>query len=176
MNTLSVKYQKRYNVPHIITYYDKSELGNFTDIVNHNDGPYKYREQWYKYEGNKQVPHREGDLPAEILYHPDGTVICERYYLNGLLHRDDDKSAEIYYYYSNNSKFCETWYKNGVYNRENDKPNIIKYDAAGNKIAEVWFGPDGNSYYRYNNKPALIYYHNKNEFVYMEHFLMSYTF
>ena len=49
-----------------------------------------------EYRKNNEL-HREGDLPARITSRPTGQVNEEQYYIEGKMHRDDNKPASILY-------------------------------------------------------------------------------
>lgn len=49
----------------------------------------KWYEEWYE-EWYQKQQHRDGDLPAIIVYHIQGQKIYEYWYQNGQLHRDGD--------------------------------------------------------------------------------------
>ena len=79
----------------------------------------------------------------------------QRWYLNGKLHRDNDKPAIIY---QNGTQY---WYFNGKIHRDNDKPAIIS--EAGYKEwlfngkphrenGPAIIHPDGNKFWCLNNK------------------------
>jgi len=47
-------------------------------------------------DGN-MIPHREGDLPAKIYYHPNGHKWIETYFNHGKTHRTDSKPTTVQY-------------------------------------------------------------------------------
>ena len=90
----------------------------------------------------------------------------QKWYFNGILHREDDKPALIisnrgqswyynarlrYKYYDHtNIPITQEWWFKGKLHRENDKPAIITSDGY-----KVWYFND--KIHRDNDKPAVIY-------------------
>lgn len=122
-------------------------------------------EYWYK--DGKQ--HRDGGLPASILYHKNGLKRYESWYQNGHQHRDGDLPAQIEYY-ENGFKQYERWYFIDKLCRDNDKPNLIKYDDSGNIIEEQWFDSKHGTH-RGGNKPAVIKYNSSGEIIETKYFI-----
>ena len=68
----------------------------------------------------------------------DGSVRLERWSKDGMLHRDNDKPAEICYH-KDGSVYLEEWFKDGKRHRDNDKPAYIHYFKDGSVDSEHWY-------------------------------------
>ena len=68
------------------------------------------------------IYHRT-DSPAEIWYRKDGSVECERYYMNGNYHRTDGPA--VIWYYQDGSIDLEFYYINNEYYNKEDYYNLI---------------------------------------------------
>ena len=61
----------------------------------------------------------------------------ERWYNNdGVLHRDGDLPAVIWYY-ENREKSCESWYKDDKLHRDGDKPTVVNYPKKQEPIVSA---------------------------------------
>lgn len=112
------------------------------------------------------------DLPAVIEYEYKTGITIEKWYKNGVIHRDNDLPA-----YRN---FCdqaanriaeESWYQNGLRHRDNDKPafTIKHFESNHLNSIEVWF--QNGKIYREDNKPVRIHYKNDTNIIKKEIYL-----
>ena len=88
-------------------------------------------ERWYL---NGKL--HQDDLPAWILYRPDGSIEWENWYRDGKLDREDGP-AQIEYR-PDGSVRLESWYRNGKQHRE-DGPAQIEYRPDGSVEREKWY-------------------------------------
>jgi hypothetical protein len=92
---------------------------------------------WSKYYTNGEL-HREGDKPAQIYYYFSGEIRNETWYdVEGAEHRDDDKPAFISYF-KDGSVNQKRWYNHGNMHRGDDQPAVITYDIDGNVEKELY--------------------------------------
>lgn len=89
--------------------------------------------------------HSIDDEPAITRYTYGHTIYEQRWYDNGILHRNNDLPA------ISKTNLWKKWYKNGMVHRENDKPAII-YDSGRQ---EWWYN---DKEHRENDKPAIMTY------------------
>ena len=102
------------------------------------------------------VMHRDNDKPAEIcLFKNESTIVM--WYKDGKLHRDNDKPANISYY-SNRKPVGEAWFQNGKQHREGDKPADIRYTINGMITTQTWY--HYGNVHRAGDKPADMWYFN----------------
>jgi hypothetical protein len=88
---------------------------------------------------------------------PATGLMVERYYLNGRVHRDNDKPAVIEYDPTSKQVVREQYFQNGKLHRNTGKPAFIEYSAStGKTILEVFF-EDGKLHSGDNSPPAIDY-------------------
>jgi antitoxin component YwqK of YwqJK toxin-antitoxin module len=94
----------------------------------------------YEYFYKNDQRHREGDLPAVIIYRVDGSVKYEYFYKNDQRHREGDLPAEIRYRVDGSISY-EYFYKNGKeYTPSKPVPcagKIIEIDGKQFKLIEI---------------------------------------
>jgi hypothetical protein len=84
-------------------------------MAEYNDGSHTKKWPDGSLEWRKDgLVHRDGDKPARIYW--NGTLV---WFKNGQIHRDGDKPARIY------ADGALNWFKNGQYHRDGDKPAQI---------------------------------------------------
>jgi len=81
--------------------------------------------------------HRDNDLPAQIWYRGDDYIISKVWYQNGELHRDNDLPAEIWYRENGNIRE-KSWYQNEKYHRIGG-PAVIWYHEDGSIRKKDWY-------------------------------------
>ena len=94
-----------------------------------------FREKWRL--GRSGLLHRDGDLPAQILYRENGSTYLQGWYQNGRLHRDGDLPAQIENHVDG-SIFYQDWYQNGQLHRDSDLPAQILYRENGSIYSQGW--------------------------------------
>ena len=104
-----------------------------------------------------------GQEPTETTYYENGEIELERWYIDGLLHRENDRPAKRQYY-ENGEILYETWYIDGQEHRENDRPAEIWYYENGEIKSKAWY-IDGQEH-RENDRPAEIWYYENGEILY----------
>lgn len=110
--------------------------------------------------------HREGDLPASILYNEYGNVTCQTWMLNGVITRSGDRPARINslgkYWFDSDGQLhrnnglpavelydgTREWWKDGKQHRDNDLPAIEHPDGGKEWII--------NGVYHRDDAPAVI--------------------
>jgi antitoxin component YwqK of YwqJK toxin-antitoxin module len=95
-----------------ISYYDNGNINT---------------EEYYACEG---VLHRDGDLPARIQYYEDGTLCCEKFFLNGSLYRDGSLPQAVYYYENGTLKDQEFWIDGRI--------NTVAYYNKDGSVKDTW--------------------------------------
>ena len=68
------------------------------------------------------------DIKVEREYYDTGQLKSEKWYKNGVLHKEDGPA--VIKYYTDGITFMEEWYKEGTMHRE-DGPAIIHYNNNG---------------------------------------------
>jgi len=113
----------------------------------------KYKEMWFK----NGKTHRDGDLPAHIIYNKKGTFHRDLiWYQHGKIHREGDLPAIEWYNDIKGYVYYRSWCKNDVYYRENDLPTVEKYNEQGIVTSREWHS--GNGKFHREGGPALIQY------------------
>lgn len=74
---------------------------------------------------------------------PATGLMVERYYLNGRLHRDDDKPAVIEYDPASKQIVREQFFQKGKLHRGDNKPAFVEYSASTGKVVLEVFFADG---------------------------------
>ncbi len=78
---------------------------------------------------------RNGVIVAECrTEYRDMMLVTERWYRNGIIHRDDGPAV---IYYENGQKTYEFWIRDGIWHRD-DGPTRVRYNKD-KKIEEHWF-------------------------------------
>lgn len=94
------------------------------------------------------------EVLIKTAYYTNGKMRWRLSFKNGVLHRDDNKAAEIHYFPNGDVK-SQTWYKHGRPYRE-DGPFYIEYRMNGELSVETWeknrklHRLDGPAHTRYN--------------------------
>jgi hypothetical protein len=113
-------------------------------------------QEWYKdnklhrdtlrLPGSASEPDTSLDNPALIINNIKAQIIREEWYINGMLHRDNDNPAVITMDYDLNigKKY---WYKNGICCRDDNKPCIVCSDGS-----EYWIRDGEIEKYQINTK------------------------
>lgn len=113
----------------------------------------KCTETWFK-DGKM---HRDGDLPAYIIYNEKGTFPRDLiWYQHGKIHREEDLPSIEWYNDIKGYVYYRSWCKNDVYYRENDLPTVEKYNEQGIVTSQEWHSGDGK--FHREGGPALIQY------------------
>lgn len=121
--------------------------------IEYNARSIKYKEMWYK-DGKM---HRDGDLPAYIIYNEKGTFPRDLiWYQHGKIHREEDLPSIEWYNDIKGYVYYRSWCKNDVYYRENDLPTVEKYNEQGIVTSQEWHSEDGK--FHREGGPALIQY------------------
>lgn len=92
----------------------------------------------YKLIDDKWLLHRDQDQPACIgiaLIHNTKTLL---WYINGKLHRGDDKPAYVVYNIKTHVAVCSRWYQHGVLTRIGKPARIIK-DLSGDTTLSEYY-------------------------------------
>ena len=111
-------------------------------------------EVWYR---NGQLHRDDGDLPAVIHYHEDGTLKLEEWYRNDEKRRDGDLPAVIRYHEDGTTVENEEWHRNGNRHRAGDLPAKTCYCRDGTTVAyHAWYR--NGKWQRDGDLPALIMY------------------
>lgn len=109
-------------------------------------------EEHYSLDG---VPHREGDLPADIENTVDKCI--HRYIKFGLMHREGDLPA---YTEISSDRYVYQYKKQGKLHRDNDLPACISPEV------DIWY--KNGERHRDNNLPAFVYKINDRKYWYYE--------
>ena len=80
----------------------------------------------------------EGDKRATVIYHTNGCVKREVWFLGALFHRDNDRPA-IVNYYENGSIKNESWRQEDKMHRDGGEPARIDCDENGNIAYKAWY-------------------------------------
>ena len=96
--------------------------------------------------------HREGDRPAVIRYRSDGSVALESFYKEGQRHREVDRPAVVSYR-SDGTVEWESFWKEGLRHREVDRPAAVRYRADGSVVSESFY-KEGQMYTPSKAKPC----------------------
>lgn len=131
--------------------------------MEHKEYQYYYwgsikHEAWYNEEHKL---HRDNNLPAAIMYHENGQILEETYYINGKRCRTDNGPVTKYYHISGKLK-RETWESHDGLLHRVDGPALIQYDKNGNIFSEIWcinglpHRTDGPAFSEYNKNGATI--------------------
>ncbi|OUS37252.1 hypothetical protein A9Q94_06525 [Rhodobacterales bacterium 56_14_T64] len=106
------------------------------------------------------IVSRLGNLPAERTWDAKtGLILRETYKKAGLLHRDDDGPAEVYYaIVEDESRIeCVEWYKNGIMTRSDDEPAAVSLDPVTGLTWHEEYRDKNGDLHRQGGKPALIF-------------------
>ena len=88
----------------------------------------------------------------KVIHRADGSVEWERFYKEGLLHREGDRPSRVWYR-ADGSVAQEEFYKEGLYHREGDRPARVWYRADGS-VEQEEFRKEGQMYTPSKAKPC----------------------
>lgn len=110
-----------------IWYDNANVLGLPAHVEFYRDGKIKM-EEW----ALDSLP--DDSMYTVLSYHPNGAVVCEERYENGVLDSIDDLPARVTYR-DNGDIESEEWYSAGYLHRDGDKPAFIEYSPRPNSGA-----------------------------------------
>lgn len=110
--------------------------------------------------------HRDCDLPALTAVFVHSHCQTQRWYIDGSIHRDNDKPAIIEEHFTKDGKLkkcTQLWYKNNTYYRENNKPyricTLYDYDGKMYEKEMTWLNNPFDE--DFGDKPVTLRYFNQ---------------